>query len=59
MSKIVRRYITAAKADELRKSAAAKWMPTHAETFNIMTLETTEWYVVPDDDPRIDTYEEV
>lgn len=25
--------------------------------YNIITDENTEWYVVPDDDPRAETYE--
>jgi len=61
MTKMVkfRRYITAATAKEWRHAGRAEWTPTGAQTFNIVTLDWTEWYVVPDDDPRVDTVEEL
>lgn len=52
----VRRYITQAKASEFRKDAV-EWIPTGARSFNPRTLTFTDWYVVPDDDPRVDTVE--
>lgn len=55
MSVSARRYVTQAKADEMRELAAFEWAGPIAKTFNTVTLEMTEWYIVPDDDPRLQT----
>ena len=54
----IRRYITQAKAEQFRKDAV-EFTPTGARSFNSQTLAWTDWYIVPDDDPRVDTIEEV
>lgn len=55
----MRRYITKDKADELLRTGNADYVPTGARTFNVVTLMWTDWYVVPADDPRLNTVEEV
>lgn len=52
----MRRYCSRATCDALRQGERTA---TGASTFNLQTQDTTEWYVVPDDDPRLDTVEEV
>lgn len=53
-----RRHISASKGEELRHGGKADWIgPRLARTYNIVTNEWTEWLVVPDDDPRMDTVE--
>lgn len=47
------RFITAAKAAEMNSDVVAMVTATHFQSFNMMKLETTDWYVVADDDPRI------
>lgn len=54
----VRRYCTQATIDAMKRDAV-EVTPTGALSFNVVTLYTTDWYVVPDGDPRVDTVEEV
>lgn len=54
---MTKRYVTQALADEMRQLAAFEWCGTHFQTFNIQNLDWTEWYAVPDDDPRVNTVE--
>lgn len=53
----VRRYVTAATAQALRAGGQADATDTGLRTFNVVTLEWTDWVTVPDEDPRVDTFE--
>ena len=56
-ARIIRRYIGTTRAEELRlrQHPGLKVAAFGAESFNIMSGDVTEWHVVPDDDPRVDT----
>lgn len=56
---IRRRYLSETKAAEIRMMGARmEWQTsTLAVGLDILTLDRLEWVVVPDDDPRVGTYE--
>lgn len=53
------RYVTAAQADDLRRRAGAFVEPSpekangFARHFGIVGVLATEYFIVPDDDPRL------
>lgn len=53
----VRRYVSATTGENLRNAWPALFAGPVGKTFNIYTEDTTEWIIVPDDDPRVDTIE--
>ena len=56
---IIRRYVDAATVAELLASPRAMFTPTGARTVRIDADIETDWYIVPEDDPRLNTIEEI
>lgn len=52
-----KRYVRQAVADEMLNLPAFYWDGPIAKTFNAVNLEMTEWHIVADNDPRVDTVE--
>lgn len=59
--KVQRKYITAAEADRIRRQALALFTPCTLDSFDRMRHGSQPWidyYIVPDDDPRVGTTSE-
>lgn len=49
------RFISAALAVTVDPKKVDWLTPNHFRTFNIVKLEWTDWHIVTDDDPRLQT----
>ena len=54
---VARRYASAETIVALLIAGHAEATTMGARTFNVMTREWTDWYIVADDDPRLNTVE--
>ncbi len=58
---LARRYLAQSRAPELdrmvERHAAERVSETTVRTYDIRHIGWTEFVLVPDDDPRVDTYE--
>jgi hypothetical protein len=56
---IRRRYLTETQAIGFGGPTISWFTPTTAVSLDLITMDKLEWIIVPDDDPRVGTIEEI